>query len=147
MIACPSCKRRVITRRDVWYASLDGSVPCRACGRTARFDIFSRWVISCVIAILLPSLLLYGNVFYSGHLFLISMFIILGAWRVLSLIALPVLALEPVSGSSIDRMQSLFIVGVLSIAAITIDVLMASRFETEQPMEEARASRAVHVER
>src|SRR4051812_2927814 len=97
MIACPSCKRRIITRRDILYAPLDGSARCRACGGFARFDMFSRWVLSVLIAIALPALLLASGMFYSGHLLLGSMLIIFGAWRAFAWAGLPLLSLEPVA--------------------------------------------------
>lgn len=128
-IACPSCKRHVITRRDFLYAPVDGTTKCRACGRLSRLDVFSRWMVACLIALVLPSVLLYGDVFYSGHLFLISMFLIFGAWRALTVIGLPVLALETVPDREpIGRKQSLVIAAVLLIGAMTVDGFMASRF-------------------
>ena len=129
-IVCPSCKRGAITRRDILHARVDATVTCRACGRTARFDVFSRWAISCVIALVLPSILLYGDFFYSGHLFLVSIFFIFGAWRVLTFIAGPFLVLEPVATPVvIDRRQTILIVAVLLVAAMGIDGLMSSRFD------------------
>ena len=143
MIACPNCKRRVFTRRDILYAALDGSAPCRICGRTARLDILSRWVISCVIALVLPGILLYGDVFYSGHLFLVSLFIILSAWRLLSWIGFPFLALEEVEASSaIDRKQSILILAVLLAAAMVLDGFMASRFDADEAIESGPAPSA-----
>src|SRR5690349_21461895 len=76
VIACPSCQRQVLTRLDILLATLDGRVQCPVCGRMARLDLMSRWMILCVLALSLPALLLYGGVFYSGHLFVVSMFII-----------------------------------------------------------------------
>ena len=129
-IECPSCKRRTITRRDMLYARVDGTVTCRTCGRTARLDMFSRWAVSCVIALVLPSVLLYGDFFYSGHLFLVSIFFIFGAWRILTVIAGPFLALEVVAAPVvIDRRRTIFIVAVLLVAAMSVDGLMSSRFE------------------
>jgi len=132
MIACPSCKRRVFTRRDMLYATLDGAARCRICGRIARLDLTSRGMISCVLAIVLPPLYLYGGVFYSGHLFLISIFLVLGGWRILSSAGLPFLALEMVaSRTSIDRKQSILLLILLLAIAIAIDGFMSSRFDVD----------------
>ena len=130
VIACPSCKRRVITRSDIFYATLDCAARCRICGRPARLDVTSRWLVSCVIALLLPAILLMAGIFYSGHLLFISIVIVLGAWRLLCLLGLPLLALEPVPGNvSLDRMQSILTLAALLAAALVLDVYMASRFE------------------
>lgn len=148
MIACPSCNRRVFIPRDILYATLDGTAQCRACSRTARLGIASRWMISCVIAILLPAVLLYGDVFYSGHLILISTFLILGAWRLLSFVAFPFLSLEVVARSrSIDRAESILILVVLLIAAIVLDGFISSRFDSDNVLENARSPSAVHHDR
>ena len=145
MIACPSCKRRVFTRRDILSSSLDGTVECRACGRLARLDVLSRWMIACVIAIILPAVLLYGGLFYSGHLFVASMVLIFGAWRVLSWFGYPLLTLEHATGSvGLDRRQSVFIVVVLLFTAVVIDGFMAARFDDAQTAEQPRAPNAVH---
>lgn len=130
------------------YAPLDGTVPCRACGRVARLDIFSRWAISCVIAIILSSVLLYGGFFYSGHLFVVSMFIILGVWRTLSYLGLPAFALEAVDDRlTLDRRHSLIVLAVLLIAAVVFDGFMASLFEPDSGLEDTRATSAVHGDR
>lgn len=129
MIACPNCKRRVFTSRDMLYATLDGEAPCRICGRHARLDVLSRLMISCVLAVALPPVLMYGGVFYSGHFFLACLFIAVGGWRILSSLGLPFLALEAASAPAIDRRQSILIMIVLLAAAIALDSIMASRFE------------------
>lgn len=148
MIACPGCSRRVFTRRDMLYATLDGTAQCRACGRIARLDLMSRWVLSCMIAIVLPTILLYGGVFYSGHLFVISMFIILGTWRLLSLLGFPYLKLEEAAGSSaLDRRQSILMLAVLLAGAITIDAFMSSRFDSDNAPESGRSASAIHRDR
>jgi hypothetical protein len=104
------------------------------CGRIARLDLFSRWMISCGIAVMLPALLLYWELFYSGHLFVVSILVILVAWRILTLIAFPILALEIVTPRArVDRKQSVFILALLLVAAMMLDGLLASRFETEDP--------------
>jgi hypothetical protein len=135
MIACPSCKRRVFTRRDMLCATVIGEARCRICGRTACLDPFSRRVVTCVLAIVLPPLFLYGGVFFSGHLFLISIFVVFGGWRILTSAGLPFLALEEVAGRSpIDRRQSFLILVLLLAAAIAIDGIMSSRFEVDGMM-------------
>ena len=136
MIACPTCKRRVITRRDLLYANLDGTARCRACGRTARVDLFGRWIISCVLVMVLATLLLYFGLFYSGHLFLISIVFVLGGWRALSWVFAPILTLDAVpEGSPFDRRNGVVVFVVLLVAAIAIDVVMSSRFEAEDVQE------------
>jgi hypothetical protein len=130
VIACPSCNRRVFTRRDILYATLDGAAQCRFCGRIARLDLMSRWLISCLLALVLPTAYLYGGVFYSGHLFLISIVVILGAWGILTFVGFPLLTLEVVGGSSaIDRRKSMLILAVVLIAAIIIDSFIRARIE------------------
>lgn len=132
MTACPNCKRRVITRRDMLCANLDGGAPCRICGRIARLDLTSRLMISCVLAITLLPLFLYGGIFYSGHFFLTSIFFVFGGWRILSSAGLPFLTLEAVvSGVSIDRKQSILILALLLTAAIALDGIMSSRFDSD----------------
>jgi hypothetical protein len=132
-LACPGCKRRVITLHDILYAPLDGTARCRVCGRVARLDLFSRWIISCVIAVILPGLLLYWELFYSGHLFAVSLLFILVAWRILTFLIFPILALEEVAAkSAVDKKQSIVILAILLSAAMVIDGFISSRFESEQ---------------
>ena len=141
MIACPSCKRRIFTRRDMVSTTMGGTAQCRVCGRMARLDLLSRWLISCAIALILSSLLLYGGVFYSGHLFLISIFVIFGMWALLCGLAFPFLMLETAGdGTPLSLRQSLFIVGVILVAAGAFDSFLASRFEAED--EQARSGSA-----
>ena len=111
------------------YASLDGTAPCPVCGQVARLDLLSRWLISCVIALVLPIILLHGQVFYSGHLFFVSIVVVLGGWRILSFVGLPIFALETADGTAIDRRHSLWILAVLIAAAMIFDGFMSSRFE------------------
>ena len=145
MIACPSCNRRTFLPRDILYATLDGAARCRACGRVARLGLASRWMISCVIAILLPAALLYGNVFYSGHIILIATSLVLGAWRILSFIAFPILSLEAVADNrALDRSGSILTLVVLFVAAIVLDGFIASRLDTPDTAETGRASSAVY---
>jgi hypothetical protein len=129
-ITCPSCKRRAITRRDFIYAGLDGTTVCGSCGRLARLDMFSRWVVSCLIALVLPSVLLYGDLFYSGHLFVVSILLVFAAWRALTIIGFPLLTLEEVPDPRrLQPRQSVVLAVVLLVGAMTIDIFMASRFE------------------
>jgi hypothetical protein len=129
----------VFRAHDIFYAPLDGTACCRACGRIARLDLFSRWMISCVIAVILPGLLLYWELFYSGHLFVVSMVVILAAWRILTFLAFPLLALEEVAArSGVGRKQSFVILAILLSAAMVIDGFMSSRFESEQAGEVGR---------
>jgi hypothetical protein len=129
-IACPSCNRRVFTRRDMLHAVIDGAARCRSCGGNARLDTLTRWVMSCALAISLPLLLLFGGVFYSGHLFVISMFIIFSAWAVLSVVGFPFLTLEAAAaGTAVDRSKSVWILAALFVAALLIDGYMRTRFE------------------
>jgi len=136
VIACPTCNRHVITRRDLLYANLDGTARCRACGRTARVDLFGRWIISVLLVMVLATLLLYFGLFYSGHLFLISIVFVLGGWRALSWAFAPILTLDPVpEGSPFDRRNGVVVFVVLLVAAVAIDVVMSSRFEAEDVQE------------
>ena len=129
MLVCPSCKRRVITPGDVLYAPLDAVACCRICGRTARLDLFGRWIVSCLISVLLFAVLLLAGLFYSGHLFFVSILIVLAAYRLLCLLGLPFLTLEAVPGNPLDRMQSALMFGAMLAAAAILDGYMASRFE------------------
>jgi hypothetical protein len=145
VIACPSCKRRIFTRRDILYAPLDGTARCRACGKFARLDMFSRWILSSLLALTLPALFLSGGVFYSGHILLLTISLVLAAWRVLAWAAFPLLSLEHVAaGASTDRRHSMIIVGALLAAAIALDGFIASRFEPDDALDEPRPASAVH---
>jgi hypothetical protein len=130
MVACPNCKRRIFSRQDMLYAALSGTARCRACGHAARLDISFRWIFSCVLALVLPYALLYGGLFYSGHLFVISTFLILGTWAALSWLSFPFLALETAPRSeALDRRQSAVIVAVLLVSALLIDGYIRTRIE------------------
>jgi hypothetical protein len=145
LIPCPSCKRRIYTRRDILYAPLSGAARCRACGKFARLDMLSRWVLSSMLALTLPALFLSGGVFYSGHVLLLTIGLVLAAWRVLAWIAFPILALEPAAaGAAADRHHSMIIVGALLTAAILLDGFIASRFEPEDAAGETRPASAVY---
>lgn len=142
MLPCPSCKRRIITRRDILHAPLDGTVCCRACGQHGRLDVFSRWIISCLVALTLAAVHLSAGVFYSGHLLAVSICLIFGAARAMAWLGLPAFRLEPVpSHVPLDRRQSAIILGALLIAAIALDGFIASRFDKD---EGAEAPRPVH---
>ena len=79
---------------------------------------------------MLPAVLLYGDIFYSGHLFLFSVFFVLGAWRLLCVIAFPLLTLETIpERTPINRRQAMFLAGAMLIAMLAIDGFMASKFE------------------
>jgi hypothetical protein len=144
VIACPTCKRRIITRRDILYAPLDGTARCPACGEYSRLDTFSRWVVSCMVAVSLPALLLSWGVFYSGHLLVVSMILIIVAARVLAWAGLPFFGLEPVPPHiPLDRRQSMIILSALVGAAFVLDAFIASRFESEDAIRDAEAPAAV----
>ena len=144
MLACPTCKRRIITRRDILRAPLDGSLRCRACGQHARLDVFSRWLISCLVALTLAAVHLSAGIFYSGHLLFVSIVLIFGAARGMAWIGLPVLSLEPLPPHvPLDRRQSAIILGALLVAAIALDGFIASRFETDGGADAPRTVRQV----
>ena len=144
MTACPHCKRRTFERRDLLYAAIDGAMPCRACGKLAQLDVFSRWVVSIMLAVTLPGMLLYGQVFYSGHLFVISMVLVLGGWRLLCCAGLPYFALEPARDRTVLRpRQSAFVLAALLIAGSVLDGFMSARFETNPPIEQAGGPEAI----
>jgi hypothetical protein len=112
------------------YATLDGLAQCRFCGEAARLDLFSRWILACVVSLVLSAVLLYGGLFYSGHLFVISISIIFSAWAVLCWVGFPLLSLEAVPRASpLDRSKAVLILVALLVAATLIDSFMASRFE------------------
>jgi hypothetical protein len=148
VVACPRCRRRVFTRRDFVSTALEGTGQCRKCGQSVRLDLFSRWVMSCAIALTLPAVLLYGDLFYSGHLFVASFIFIFVAWAALAWLCCPALALErtTTSGPPIDRATGMLIVVVLLAAAGIIDNFMAARFETE-PVEQTRSTSTAHGQR
>jgi hypothetical protein len=126
------------------YTALDGTARCHACGETARLDVFSRWLLSCLIALSLPALLLYGDVFYSGHLFVVSCLFIFTAWTGLAWLCSPILTLEsaPRSGPTVDRTTGMLILVVMLAAAGIFDNFMASRFETADKLENVHSSTA-----
>ena len=102
----------------------------------------SRWTISCVLALAMLPAFLYGGVFYSGHLFVISIFFGLGGWRLLSAAGLPIFALEAVpSRSSINGRQSILILVLLLMVAIVIDGFMSSRIEADGALQNENSPR------
>jgi len=143
VIACPSCRRRVFTRRDIMFATPEGVVRCPACGRMARLDLLGRWLISCAIAMILSTILLYGGFFYSGHLFLISIVVIFGSWAALSWVAFPCLMLEPAEDQIIlERKHSTLIAALILVLAIGFDSFLASLFEPESGQEHVHSVNA-----
>lgn len=104
-------------------------------------------MISCVIALILPTVLLYGGVFYSGHLFLVSIFVILGGWRILSLVGFPLLTLEAAGDSAIDRRQSIVMLVVMLVIMIIMDGYMSSRFDSDNAPENGSSPSAAHRDR
>ena len=133
MLACPRCRRYHFTRRDLVSTALDGTTQCPSCGQVVRLDMFSRWLLSCAIALILPGVLLYGDLFYSGHLFVVSLVFVFAAWTLLSWLCSPLLTLEraPTVSRPIDRKTGMLILVVLLAAAGIIDNFMAARFDAE----------------
>jgi hypothetical protein len=128
MLACPACKKRSFSRSEIVGAGLDGGVRCPSCGQVARLDQMSRCLVACVLAVLLWIMLLYGNLFYSGYLFVFSTIAILAGWPLLLAAALPLLALEKSPGGKcFDRKQSMAMFAILIVAAIVIDGLLSYR--------------------
>jgi len=127
---------------------MGGTAQCRVCGRMARLDLLSRWLVSCAIALILSTVLLYGGVFYSGHLFLISIFVIFGTWALLCGLAFPFLMLEAAgNGAPLSLRQSLFIAGVILVAAGAFDSFLASRFEPEDEQGSSGSARTTRHDR
>jgi hypothetical protein len=147
VIACPSCKRRVFTTKDMWHSSFDGKVRCRACGGSAQLDSISRWMIACMIALVMPSVFLYAGVFYSGHFFVLLIVLTLGAWRALSCIGLPFFTLEAASHSPFERKHGIVMLAALIATAIVLDAFMASKFDTDEAPESGRSASAIQQER
>ena len=142
MIACPACKRRVFTRREMLGASLDGRMKCPVCPGVACLDEISRCLIAGVLAVLLWILLLRGNIFYSGYLFVFSTIVIVIGWRVLSAVALPLLSLEKASGHAcFGRRQNIVTLAILIVTAIVIDGLMSYRSDADKRQAAAMSAR------
>jgi hypothetical protein len=140
MIPCPGCKRRVISSREMLGASLDGPAKCPACGQLARLDSMSRCLLTCMLALLLWMLLLHGNIFDSGYLFLFSTIVILGGWRLLCAAALPLLTLEKAAGSTcFSRRQSIATLAILLVTSIVMDGLMSYRSDADRALGDAKS--------
>jgi hypothetical protein len=142
MIACPACKRRVFTRREMLSASLDGKMKCPVCPAVACLDEISRCLIAGVLAVLLWILLLQGNIFYSGYLFIFSTIVIVMGWRLLSAAALPLLSLEKAPGHAcFGRRQNIVTLAILIVTAIVIDGLMSYRSDADKRQAAAMSAR------
>jgi hypothetical protein len=116
MTRCPHCKRDSFDRRDILRAAIDGAMRCRNCGKNARLDHFSRWIIAILIAVMLPGLAALG---------------------------LPIFGLEPAPpGAPLRPKQSAFVLSVLLAGAVVIDAFMYSRFDA-QPVEHAGGTEAI----
>jgi hypothetical protein len=101
-----------------------------------------------MITIILPAVLFTAGIFYSGHLFVVSIVVTLGAWRVLSFLGMPALTLEAAPDTpSVDRKGSMLLLGAMLAAAVILDGFIASRFEEEDPIEEVRSAGAPERER
>jgi hypothetical protein len=145
VIACPSCRRRVFSRSDILHATLRGSTQCRWCGRTLRLDLLSRWVLSCLLAILLPNALLYGDIFYSGHLFVVSMFLIYAGLALFSYVGFPLLSLEIApEANPLNRRQSALLAGIILAAAIAIDGFIGLKIDADGALEKQGAPSAAY---
>ena len=130
MLACPACRKRTFTRHDI---STLGGAKCPACGHLARLDSMSRALVACALGIILWSLLLYGNLFYSGFLFVFSTIVIVVGWPLLLAIAMPLLALEKSPGGVyLDRRQSIAMLALLIVLAIGIDGLLSYRSDADK---------------
>ena len=125
MLACPACRKRTFTRREI-VGTLGAK--CPACGEVARLDSMSRCLLACVLAVSLWSLLLFGNFFYSGYLFVFSTIVLLAGWPLLLAVALPLLALEKApTGNCFDRRQTIAMFAILIVVAVVIDGLLSYR--------------------
>jgi hypothetical protein len=147
VVACPNCKRQVFTATDMWHASFDGRARCRRCGHTAQLDMLSRWMIACMIALVLPSVFLYAGVFYSGHFFVLLIVLVPFAWRVLACIGLPFFALEAATHSPFDRKQGMIMLAALIATAIVLDAFMASKIVTDEGLESGHSASAAEHDR
>jgi hypothetical protein len=135
MIPCPGCKRRVFSGREMLAANLDGRAKCPACGQLARLDSMSRCLLACMLALLLWMLLLHGNIFDSGYLFLFSTIVIVSGWRLLCAAALPLLTLEKApSGASFNRRQSIVTLAILIMTSVVMDGLMSYRSDADRAL-------------
>ena len=121
---------------------LDGRAKCPGCGALARLDQVSRCLVTGALALLLWLLLLHGNIFYSGYLFMFSMSFIIIGWRLLCAAALPLLSLEHVPGQTrFDRRQNIATIAALMVTAVAIDGLMSYRSDADKRQAAAVSSR------
>jgi hypothetical protein len=104
-------------------------------------------MIACMIALVLPSVFLYGGVFYSGHFFVLLIALTLGAWRALSCIGLPFFTLEPASHSPFDRKHGILTLMALIATAIVLDAFMSSKFDSDEARESERSASAIQQPR
>ena len=126
------------------HTALRGTTRCRWCGRTLRLDVLSRWMLSCLLAIFLPYALLYGDVFYSGHLFLVSIFLIYSGMAILSYIGSPLLALEIAPDRvPLTQRQGAMLAGILLAAALVIDGFIAYKIDADNALEKQRPATSV----
>jgi hypothetical protein len=126
------------------HATLRGTTRCRWCGRTLRLDVLSRWMLSCMLALLLPNALLYGDVFYSGHLFVVSIFLIDSGMAIRSYIGAPLLGLEVApDNAALNQRQSALLAGMVLAAALVIDGFIASKIDADNALERQRAPTSV----
>jgi hypothetical protein len=133
MIACPACNRPSYSSREMLGAAPAGGTRCPACGEVARLDPMSRCVVACALAMLLWVMVLYGNLFYSGYLFLFSTLVILAGWPLLSAAALPLLSLErSPDGLCLDRRQSVAMAAIMIACAVAIDAVLAYRSDADR---------------
>jgi hypothetical protein len=102
-------------------------------------------MLSCTLAILLPNALLYGNVFYSGHLFLVSIFLIYCGLATLSYLGFQLLALEVAPDHAVlYRRQAALLGGILLVAASVMDGYIAFKIEADNALENQRAPSAAY---
>ena len=93
-----------------------------------------------MLALLLPNALLYGGVFYSGHLFVISIFLIYCGLAILSYIGSPLLGLEVAPDrAALNRRQTALLAALVLGAALVLDGFIASKIESESELEKQRA--------
>jgi hypothetical protein len=96
-----------------------------------------------MLAMLLWMLLLHGNIFDSGYLFLFSTIVIVGGWRLLCATALPLLTLEKVAGSAcFNHRQSIVTLAILILTSIVMDGLMSYRSDADRALGNAASPSA-----
>ena len=108
-------------------------VTCPVCGEYARLDNLSRCLVTCLLAFMLWLLMVQLQLFYRGYLFVFSMLVILGGWRLLAAATLPLLSLEKAqSRSAFDRRRSVVTVMIMMLVAIAIDGLLSYRSDADK---------------